>query len=303
MGALRERLTPVAEADWPTLEESIAEFDAIVARRNAMINRRTGTSPRARFHQFMPHTRRKGDDLLAVLPNFSAFVTGEGLEVFHHGTSSLFEPVIGELGLRYRLDQQVTGKVDPFYRGLFVRLDKLTYLLPPKDVYWSAEGSAERAAREQRAAARAASDTAQAIRNRELDALHGVGAAERGREEAKESLDIRREAAAQAKEAEETAALKPRRRPRADKALARNAASAEAKAAHDARATGAIAQATTEPTHAPPAPVGLAPLRSSPQPAGVLDEPPGTSTPPDLIDAVLVVELDLAAAYRKRRRS
>lgn len=187
IGLVAPQRIPVAIENVPLLEESREEFDRVVDRRNNLRNRRTGDTPRVRHARFMPPRARRGDDLLAVLETRSAFVGSHGIEVFHDDISTLFEPVITGAGMRYELDAQVTFKVDPFYRYLFVRPkgEARTYLLPPKDTYWSDEDAATRAARQQSAAARAASDEGKAIQRREHDAMYGPGAAERGEEQAR----------------------------------------------------------------------------------------------------------------------
>ena len=104
--------------------------------------------------------------------------------------------------MRYELDAKVTFKVDLFYRCLFVRPEGrgTTYVLPHKDVYWSSDDSATRAARQQAAAARTASDEAKTIQRREHDALYGEGAYENAVEQAREFEAARRAKEAQQKE-------------------------------------------------------------------------------------------------------
>ncbi|CAN5811431.1 hypothetical protein BH11GEM2_BH11GEM2_04900 [soil metagenome] len=201
VGAPEPQRHAVAIEHVPTLEESRLEFDKIVQRRNDTRNRITGQTPRERYRAFMPHTARRGDDILALLETHTAFVKEVGIEIQHGGVSTLFEPVIREAGIRYQLDATVTCKVDPFYRFLFVRVGHETHLLPPKDSYWSDEHASERAAREQRAQARADSDRAKTIWEREHDARHGVGAAEAGRVQATEYEAAQREENKRAKDA------------------------------------------------------------------------------------------------------
>lgn len=287
-------VVPLADDHWPMVEGTHREFDEIVRKRNHMVNRRTNTSPIARFHQFMPTHARRGDDILAVLEPFSAFVTGDGIELTNDHLSICYEPVIQETLQRFGLDAHVTGKVDPFRRCLFYRQDGKTYRFLPKDTFWATAGSAERAHAEERAMARANSDAAKEARRRAYDAKHGVGAADAALAEAEVK---RRERVVQAK-AERVAEARgesapsgtstmdstpasptggvtrlPRdRRQRAAKNVDRSRAVAEKSAAHMARATGMIAAALAEPTTPPPPPV------VTDAAAGVPPAPDGSTT-------------------------
>lgn len=253
-GALAHRSLPLKVEHLPTRAETGPDFDARVAAYNVHRNRRTGRTRLERFHAFMPRSPRKGTDALALMTTTATFVTSEGIEVFHDGTSSLFEPYIAATGMRFALDAPVVGKADVFYRGFFVRVGTEVHLLPPKDVWAAEPGNAERVAREQRAVARAASQEADAVRRLMYDVVHGVGSATDALREAEE-IRRAREEARRAASAPVAAEDSDARRIASKRLVDQAAVHAEASASRAAHRDGSVARAETLPTHAPPAPL------------------------------------------------
>lgn len=251
--------TVLAMQDIPTREVTEKEFDQVIAKYNAKRNRVHGQSRITRYGAFLPKAPRRGVDVLTLLETYAAFVSGEGVSVFHDNVQTTFEPYIADLGMRYGLDAKVVGKVDPFYRGFFVRVGGQVYMLPPKDLWAAAPGNAERVAREQRAVARAASTEADALRRREYDMRYGIGAANAAVREAEAYRAARDAADAAGAPAAGQPTAVPDERPIASRRVVAVASAKEAEASRDAQALSPVLWPALGPTTPPPPPVRAVP--------------------------------------------
>jgi hypothetical protein len=176
-GSREYRRMPIAVERLPDIDDSRALLDAVVRRFNhEAVPKRTGMARRALYRKTWSDAGlRPGVDLLAALPINVGFVTAEGIVYDRDGESTTFAyEVEGRYALL--LDSEVTFKVDPIRRGIWVLIENRWCWVPDKFTWASAPGRAEQVARQAAASARYHASEGIAARGAQKDERHGPGA-------------------------------------------------------------------------------------------------------------------------------
>ncbi len=201
------RRMPMDVKRLPSIEDSRAILDGVIRRFNhEAVPMRIGMTRRALYKKTWSDTGpRPGVDLLAALPVEAAFVREEGIVHDRDGISSVFSY---EIEGRYAmlLDTEVTYKVDPLHRGIWVLVENRWCWVPHKFEWASEPGRAEQVARQATANARYhASETIAAL-GAQKDARHGPGATAEDERAAEDILKGKRKAPRPDAPAEQSAA-------------------------------------------------------------------------------------------------
>lgn len=189
-GGRSPRRDPIDVRRLPTIEECRAWIEGRVHFYNhTHVSRLTGVPRAAIYAQHTARRTRKGTDLLLALDTKTTYVTSEGIVHHHGGIATAFAYAVPGKFV-FPLDVQVTYKVDPLLRAIFVALDGRLYCLPPKIDWASAPGRAEEVARTQASIARFYAGEAIAARGATFDATFGPGATHADHARAQATLDL-----------------------------------------------------------------------------------------------------------------
>ncbi|WP_434480134.1 hypothetical protein [Gemmatimonas sp.] len=194
-GSREYRRMPIAVDRLPDIENSRAMLDAVVRRFNhEAVPKRIGMTRRALYRQTWSDAGlRPGVDLLAALPINVGFVTAEGIVYDRDGVSTTFAyEVEGRYALL--LDTEVTFKVDPIRRGIWVLIENRWCWVPDKFTWASAPGRAEQVARQATANSRYHASESIGARGAQKDERHGPGATAEDEKAAEETLEKKRRA-------------------------------------------------------------------------------------------------------------